>query len=117
MTLNSYKQCLKLAYYNNICYNSKERKFHYNKKKGKVHMIFRIIINLLCGALSGWLAGKIMNSSNSLIINIILGVVGGVVGSIVLGLIGIGANGFIGGIVVSVLGACLLIWLSRKFLK
>ena len=38
----------------------------------------------------------------------------GVVGDIVLGLIGIHGSGFIGGIIVSVVGACILIWLSGK---
>ena len=64
---------------------------------------------------AGWLAGRLMNSDGSWIRNLLLGLAGGVVGSIVLGLIGIKGNGLIGGTLVSVVGACLLIWISRKF--
>ena len=45
----------------------------------------------------------------------ILGLIGGVVGSVVLGFIGIEGRGLIGGTIVSVVGACILIWISRKF--
>ena len=48
--------------------------------------------------------------------NIILGVVGGVIGSVLLRIIGIHASGFIGGTIVSIIGACILVWLARKLL-
>jgi len=70
---------------------------------------------LFLGGLAGWIAGKIMNSEGGTLRNIILGLVGGVVGSVVLGIIGIQGNGLIGGTIVSVVGACLLIWIGRKF--
>ena len=78
-------------------------------------MIFGLLFTLAMGALAGWIAGKLMNSDGGWLRNIILGLVGGVVGSIVLGLIGIQGSGLIGGTLVSVIGACILIWLSRKF--
>lgn len=77
-------------------------------------MIFGLIWTLVLGGVAGWLAGKVMNSEGSIIRNVLLGLVGGVVGSIVLGLIGIKGSGMIGGTLVSVVGACILIWLSRK---
>ena len=43
-----------------------------------------------------------------------LGLFGGVVGDLVLGLVGISGSGMIGGMFVSVIGACILIWLGRK---
>ena len=70
---------------------------------------------LFLGGLAGWIAGKIMNSEGGTLRNIILGLVGGVVGSIVLGIVGIQGSGLIGGTIVSVVGACLLIWIGRKF--
>lgn len=79
--------------------------------------MINFLVTLLSGAIAGWLAGIIMKSNGSLLRNIILGLVGGVVGSIVLGIIGIGGSGFIGGILVSVVGACLLVWLGRKIFK
>ena len=57
-----------------------------------------------------------MESEGSLVRNIILGVVGGVIGSVLLRIIGIHASGFIGGTIVSIIGACILVWLARKLL-
>ncbi len=77
--------------------------------------MINFIITLALGALAGWIAGKLMGTEGSTLRNIILGLCGGVVGSIVLGIIGIHGNGMIGGTIVSVVGACILIWISRKF--
>lgn len=73
-----------------------------------------IIISLFTGALSGWLAGKLMNSKHGLIFNIILGLLGGLVGGWVLGLVGIAATSWLGSVLVGVVGACILIFISRK---
>ena len=77
-------------------------------------MIFAWIINLFFGGLAGWIAGKLMNSDGSMLRNIILGLVGGVVRSIVLGIFGIHGTGRIGGTIVSIVGACILIWISNR---
>ena len=74
------------------------------------------ILTLALGGVAGWAAGKLMDTEGSMLRNIILGLLGGVVGSIVLGLIGISGSGIIGGTLVSIVGACILIWLSQKFL-
>lgn len=78
-------------------------------------MIIGIIWTLFLGGLAGWIAGKIMGSEGSMLRNVILGLIGGAVGSFVLGLVGIQGRGLIGGTVVSVVGACILIWLGKKF--
>lgn len=72
------------------------------------------LVNLIVGGVAGWLAGKLMNSEGSVLRNVILGLFGGVVGDLVLGLVGISGSGMIGGMFVSVIGACILIWLGRK---
>lgn len=77
--------------------------------------MINFIITIALGAFAGWLAGKLMGTEGSTLRNIILGLCGGVVGSIVLGIIGIHGSGMIGGTIVSVVGACILIWISRKF--
>ena len=79
--------------------------------------LVNILIALLLGAISGWLAGKIMKSEGSLLRNIILGIIGGVLGSVILGLVGISGNGYLGTILVSVAGACLLIFVVRLITK
>ncbi len=76
--------------------------------------MWNFIVTLFVGAVAGWLAGNVMKSKHGIIINIIIGLIGGVIGSLVLGLIGLGASGLIGGIVVSAFGACILIWVARK---
>ncbi len=78
-------------------------------------MIWNLIVTILIGALSGWLAGKIMDLSGGFWFNCILGIVGSFVGMFLTGLIGISASKVsIGGILISVAGACLVIWLVRK---
>ena len=72
------------------------------------------LVNLIVGGVAGWLAGKLMNSEGSVLRNVILGLFGGVVGDLVLGLVGISGSWMIGGMFVSVIGACILIWLGRK---
>ena len=79
--------------------------------------MINILVALLIGAVSGWLAGIIMKTNHSLIINIILGLVGGLVGGFLGKLIGVGATGWIGTILISVVGACLLIWIFRLIKK
>ena len=47
----------------------------------------------------------------------LLVVLGGFVGSILFGLIGLSATGIVGEILVSVVGACVCIWIGRKLFK
>ncbi len=74
-----------------------------------------MILNLIFGILAGYIAGRLMNTDGGIIRNLILGLCGGVIGSIVLGIIGIHGHGRIAGLIISVIGACILIWLARKF--
>ena len=76
-----------------------------------------LIISLIIGGISGWLAGKIMKSNFSGLGNIGIGILGGIVGSILLAIIGLHGSGFIGSIIVSVVGACVLIAIGRAIKK
>jgi len=82
-------------------------------------MIIAVLLWLLFGALVGWLAGFIMKSKRSLLRNIILGIAGSFVGGFIASLLGFGNLG--GGysfdifnILISVGGACLVIFIARK---
>ena len=75
------------------------------------------IISILIGALSGWLAGLIMKTANNFWINIILGIVGGVIGKLLLGLVGLSPSGYLGVIIASVLGACIIIGIFKLITK
>ncbi len=68
---------------------------------------------LLVGALTGWVAGKIMHSRSGILWNILLGLVGGALGHWLAGLVGLSAVG-LASFVISVAGACLLVWLMRQ---
>ena len=78
-------------------------------------MLWNIIVTILIGALVGWIAGQLMNMKGGFWLHVVLGIVGSIVGGILAGLIGISAKQVsIGGVIISVAGACLVIWLVRK---
>ena len=80
-------------------------------------MIWNIIITILIGARVGWLAGLIMKTDHGFWMRVLLGIVGSAVGRLIAGLIGIHADTIsIGGIIISVAGACLVVWLMRKLI-
>ena len=79
-------------------------------------MLWSWIVKIALWALAGFLGSKLMKGQpDGLLSNILLGLVGGVVGSLLFSLIGLGAKGLVGEIIVSAVGACLVIWLVRKF--
>ena len=75
------------------------------------------ILYLAVGALAGYIAGRIMGSETSTGRNIALGILGSFVGNLVFGLLGLSATGFVGSLIVSVVGACICIWLGRKLFQ
>lgn len=80
-------------------------------------MLIKLIVELVLGGLSGCAASKIMGSeSKNLLKNVLLGLGGGIVGGFLGNLIGLG-DGWITGLILSIVGACLIIWLVRKFSK
>lgn len=82
-------------------------------------MLWHWIVKIALWALVGFLAGKLMpeGKPSGWLWNILLGLVGGVVGSLLFSLLGLGSNGFIGDIIVSTVGACVVLFLVRKFAK
>lgn len=76
-----------------------------------------LIVCLLIGAIAGWIASKIMGSKGGLLRNIIVGVIGGFLGPVILGIFGISGSGIIGTILVSVVGACVLIFIGKFLFK
>jgi len=73
-----------------------------------------LIISIVIGGIIGWLASIVMktNAQMGLIANVLVGVVGGALGHWVAGQIGIAAGG-IGGFLVSLAGAIILIAILR----
>ena len=73
-----------------------------------------IIIFLIIGLIAGALASYIMGKKQEILVYLLIGVVGAVVGGFIAGLIGIGAYGIIGQIIVATLGAILCLWIWRR---
>lgn len=75
-------------------------------------MIWTVII----GGIAGWLAGKLMRGEGyGILIDILLGIVGGWIGGWIFGLLGLySSGGLLGALVVSTLGAVILIWIIHR---
>jgi uncharacterized membrane protein YeaQ/YmgE (transglycosylase-associated protein family) len=70
------------------------------------------------GILAGWLAGQITKGRGfGLLGDLIVGIVGSFLGSFIFGLLGIGAYSLLGRLVMSVVGAIVLLWLIRLIKK
>lgn len=80
-----------------------------------------IIAWIILGGLSGWIASIIMkkNTSMGVIANIVTGIIGSFIGGVVFNFIGAekvtGLNLY--SILVSVVGACILLWIIGKINK
>ena len=72
---------------------------------------FGWIMTIIIGGLAGWIAEKVMKADHGLFTNILLGIAGAVVlNAILVGLMGSTFGGFIGQLIVAVIGACILIY-------
>jgi uncharacterized membrane protein YeaQ/YmgE (transglycosylase-associated protein family) len=76
-----------------------------------------LVISAFFWMLAGMFAGRLIRGRGyGPVGDVLLGLAGGVVGSLVLGLLGIGGLGrfpLIGGILVGVIGAVILVWVIR----
>lgn len=75
------------------------------------------IVSIIIGALVGWGAGKIMKSSHGLLVNILLGFAGSIVGNFIAEKVSITSGSMAGNIVISLAGACLVLFVFRLFSK
>ncbi len=55
-----------------------------------------------------------MGRQQDLLVNLLIGVIGAVVGGFLAGLVGIGAYGLLGEIIVATLGAVLCLWVWQR---
>ena len=81
-------------------------------------MVHGIIWWIVVGLIAGWAAGKLMKGGGyGVIADIILGILGGILGGWVVGQLGIGGGGMVWSILVAILGAVILIALTRLIKK
>lgn len=79
-----------------------------------ISFIWAIVIGLA----AGFIAGKIMKGRGlGMLKNLIVGIIGGVVGNVIFFLLGLHTNGIIGNLVMSTVGAVILLWLIAYFRK
>lgn len=69
------------------------------------------LLAIVIGAIAGWLASIIMktNAQQGLIIDIVVGIVGGLIGTTLAGFLGIGDGGLLWQLILSVIGAVILL--------
>ncbi len=81
--------------------------------------MINFILWLIFGGIAGWIASMIMgtDAQQGLLMNIIVGIIGAFIGGFIARLLGLGVGaGFsIVGLIVAVVGACILIWLVKMF--
>jgi uncharacterized membrane protein YeaQ/YmgE (transglycosylase-associated protein family) len=68
-----------------------------------------IIGAIIIGILAGWIAEQIMKRNHGLLTNLIVGVIGSFLGAFIASMLGIAWGGFIGSLVISTLGAIILL--------
>ena len=74
------------------------------------------IMTVVIGGLAGWIASRIMEARQGLLMNIVMGILGAVILNGVLELVLQRTwGGWLGQLVIAVVGACALIWAWRRF--
>ncbi|MDU1891664.1 MAG: GlsB/YeaQ/YmgE family stress response membrane protein [Dysgonomonas sp.] len=77
-------------------------------------ILWSIIIGILAGAIAGWL---MKGSGFGIVLNLIVGLVGSVFGGWIYALLGFHTNSILGVLIMSVVGAVVLLWILSFFMK
>lgn len=74
---------------------------------------------IFMGAIAGWLAGRITRGKGfGLVTNIVVGILGALLGGWIFTLAEVSVrNGFFGGLIISLVGSIILLWLISLFKK
>lgn len=64
---------------------------------------------LIVGLIAGWVAEKVMSRSHGLLVNLVVGVIGAYVGAFLFRLLGLSSTGFVGALVVAIIGSVVLL--------
>lgn len=76
-----------------------------------------LLISIALSALAGYLAANIMGLTGQWYVYVLLGLLGGIVGGVIFGLLGFASYSIVSEAIVSVIGACVVIYLYRRFKK
>ena len=80
-----------------------------------IGLFFSLLTGILVGALAGYLASRFMGTQTSFLRNVVLGVLGSFVGEFLFGMFHIYATGSFSSFVISVVGACVCIWICLLY--
>jgi len=80
-------------------------------------MLISLIISVAIGIAAGYIASKVMKLNFGTLFCLLIGIAGAVIGNIIFGILGLRINGYIGGFVMSTVGAIVLLWLIYYFKK
>ena len=72
---------------------------------------------IIIGVFAGWLAEKIMKRNHGLLTNLVVGLVGSLIGAFLASMFNIHFMGWVGSIIVSTIGAVLLLFILGLFKK
>jgi len=73
-----------------------------------VGLLWSIIIGILAGGIAGWI---MKGRGFGVIINLIVGLLGSILGGWIYGLLGFQTNSILGSLLMSVVGAVVLLWI------
>ncbi|MDO4468142.1 MAG: GlsB/YeaQ/YmgE family stress response membrane protein [Bacillota bacterium] len=77
--------------------------------------MFSLIFSVISGAFIGWIASMFMNETGGFWKYAGIGIIGSFIANAICQFIGIYRYGSLFGMAANVLGACVFIWLLRKF--
>ncbi|HWK66842.1 MAG TPA: GlsB/YeaQ/YmgE family stress response membrane protein [Rhizobiaceae bacterium] len=69
---------------------------------------------LVIGFLAGWIAERTMNRDHGVLTNILVGIAGSFVGGTLAGLVGVRFYGFLGSLIVAIVGAIIILWIFGR---
>ncbi|MBK5722908.1 GlsB/YeaQ/YmgE family stress response membrane protein [Dysgonomonas sp. Marseille-P4677] len=75
-------------------------------------ILWSIIIGIAAGAIAGWI---MKGRGFGIVINLIVGLVGSLLGGWIYALLGINSSGILGVLLMSVIGAVVLLWIISLF--
>ncbi len=79
--------------------------------------VIKLLVEIVIGGLCGFAASKLLKVGNkSILFYIIVGVIGGAVGGALGSLIPVG-SGWVFGVILAIVGSCLVVWLYKKLFK
>jgi uncharacterized membrane protein YeaQ/YmgE (transglycosylase-associated protein family) len=74
-----------------------------------------ILAAIVIGIAAGWIAEQVMGRSHGLLTNLVVGILGAFLGAFLADAMDIGFAGFWGSLVVSAVGAIVLLWIVGMF--